>query len=137
MLAGILFYTRMSRKYAWLSRYAFAILIGVTSGYTVRVIPVSEFVVQIQATMLPLIVPGDIVTTLSNVILVTGSFAAFFFFIMSRLPARATPLVQGVRNYGRWIIMIAMGSQYGNTVFARLAYIIGRMAFILGALGIV
>jgi len=136
-LAGILFLTRLSRKYMWMSRYSLAVLIGVGSGYTLRVLPISEFVKQIQATMLPLFVPGDAVTTITNLVLITGSFASFFFFLLTRIPGTESAPAKVINRYGRYVIMVAMGSQYGNTVFARLTYVIGRMNFILQALGII
>lgn len=65
----------------------------------------------------------------SNIIYVVGTFTALVYFLFT-LEKKG---VQGkISSMGRWVMMVAFGAAFGNTVMARVSLFLGRMQFLLG-----
>ena len=56
LVLGILLLTRLSKKYAWLSRFSFAFIVGFAAGFNLIGYLMSDFVTQIKSSIIPLIV---------------------------------------------------------------------------------
>lgn len=129
IIIGLMIYTRYIRPIAWVSRYHICFLLGIGSAYFLTTQFKPMFIDQIRATFLPLWVAGDWWKSVSNMIYVVGTFSALIYFLFT-VEKKG---VQGkVSSMGRWVMMVAFGAAFGNTVMARVSLFLGRMQFLLG-----
>jgi hypothetical protein len=131
----LMLFTRLFAKASWLSRFAIAVIIGVYAGAKTTGFAQAEVVAQVQATMLPLWDPANIVGSINNIVLVIGVVCTLVFFFFStehKGPIGATA------KLGIWYLMVSFGAAYGFTVMSRISLLIGRFQFLLDPwLGIV
>ena len=133
---GLLMLTRYVPKAAWLSRYAFAFIVGVGSGLAIPR-TISSFILrQIEDTVRPLLslAGGDGVTFSMNllnpsssinvIIILIGVISVLFYFFFSIEPSGPGKLVA---RTGVMFLMIAFGAAFGYTVMARMSLLIGRL----------
>lgn len=135
LLLGVLMYTRYSKRIGWLSRYSMAFMTGVGAGYVLTKDFKPLFLTQAKATMLPLWVKGDVAASLNNIILMTGVVCSlmYFFFTVKRVA-----VVRYGSKIGRYVLMIAFGAAFGNTVMGRVSVTLERFQYLLSTwLGIV
>ena len=133
---GLLMLTRYVPKASWLSRYAFAFIVGVGSGLAIPRTISSFILKQVEDTIRPLLalVPGEgvsftwsLVSPASGVnaiIILVGVCSVLFYFFFSvehRGPGKA------VARTGVFFLMIAFGAAFGYTVMARMSLLIGRL----------
>lgn len=120
MIFGVLLYARFFNRWAWVARLPMAFLMGVGAALSMKAIE-SDFVRQIQATLIPL-------KTFNDIVLVFGTALALTFFFFTFKP-------NVVSNYsariGRWVLMLCFGAAFGNAVQGRLSLLIAQMQFIL------
>jgi hypothetical protein len=133
---GFLMLTRYVPKAAWMSRYAFAFIVGVGSGLAIPRTISSFILKQVEDTVRPLLslAGPDSVTfsmnllnpasNLNAVIILMGvsSVLFYFFFSIEHIgPGKA------VARTGIVFLMIAFGAAFGYTVMARMSLLIGRL----------
>jgi len=128
VILGMLIYTRYFKSISWLARYCIAFNIGYGSAYVLTNDPRSLVLTQMAATFKPLWVPGNLFQSVSNWVLVFGVVGTLMYFFFT---AKRTGIVGVGANVGKWVMMAAFGSAFGNTVMARVSLFIGRMQFIL------
>lgn len=125
---GVVMLLRVIPRLAWLSRWAIAFTIGIGAGIGITT-GIHGFVLpQIKATFLPLVVKGNVLESINNIILVVGVLTSLFFFYFSKEQKgslKPTSLI------GRYFIMVSLGASFGYTVMARLSLLIGRIYFLL------
>ena len=133
---GTLMLTRYVPKAAWLSRYAFAFIVGVGSGLAIPRTISSFILKQIEDTIRPLmmLVPGEGVTftwsllnpasSLNTIIILIGVSSVLFYFFFS---VEHTGPGKVVARTGILFLMIAFGAAFGYTVMARMSLLIGRL----------
>jgi hypothetical protein len=129
LVLGLMMYTRYFKSIAYLSRWTMAFFFGVGAGYVLTKDFKPYFITQITGTFKPFFVAGKpFSTTINNTLLVLGVVCTlmYFFFTTKRV---------GVLHYGsvfgRWVMMVAFGAAFGNTVMARVSLFLGRMQFML------
>lgn len=132
MLIGALFIFFFSKKQFWLYRFPIAVVTGTGIGLAMSGTISAQFMAQILATIrLPLWVVDPTygflaMDTLNNwliIIMVIGTLSYFFFSIQ---PETAFGRMAGSLGLiGRWTMMIAFGSAFGNTVMTRMNLFIG------------
>ena len=133
---GLLMLTRYMPKAAWMSRYAFAFIVGLGSGLAIPRTISSFILKQVEDTVRPLLsmVGGDGVTfsmnllspasNLNSIIILIGVSSVLFYFFFSiehSGPGRI------VARTGIIFLMIAFGAAFGYTVMARMSLLIGRL----------
>jgi hypothetical protein len=133
---GTLMLARYVPKAAWLSRYAFAFIVGVGAGLAIPRTISSFILKQIEDTVRPLLAlaPGDGVTfsfdlwspasNLNAMIILFGVVSVLFYFFFSvehQGPGKA------VARAGIMFLMISFGAAFGYTVMARMSLLIGRL----------
>jgi hypothetical protein len=133
---GFLMLTRYVPKAAWLSRYAFAFIVGVGSGLAIPRTISSFILKQIEDTVRPLLsLAGsdgaafsmnllNPASNLNAVIILIGVSSVLFYFFFSiehSGPGRA------VARTGIVFLMISFGAAFGYTVMARMSLLIGRL----------
>jgi hypothetical protein len=124
----VFLFTRFWAKIAWLSRFAIAIIIGVYAGAKTTGFAQAEVVAQVQATMLNLWDPANVVSSINNIVLVVGVICTLVFFFFSTEHKGA---VGGAAKLGIWYLMVSFGAAYGFTVMSRISLLIGRFQFLL------
>lgn len=133
---GLLMLTRYVPNAAWMSRYAFAFIVGVGSGLAIPR-TISAFILkQIEDTVRPLLslAGQDGVTfsmnllnpasNLNAIIILIGVSSVLFYFFFSiehQGPGKV------VARTGVFFLMIAFGAAFGYTVMARMSLLIGRL----------
>ena len=133
---GMLMLTRYVPKAAWLSRYAFAFIVGVGAGLAIPRTISSFILKQIEDTVRPLLsaAPGDGMmfsvdllnpaSNLNGIIILFGVVSVLFYFFFSVEHTGAGKLIA---RAGIFFLMISFGAAFGYTVMARMSLLIGRL----------
>lgn len=133
---GLLMLTRYVPKAAWLSRYAFAFIVGVGSGLAIPRTISSFILKQVEDTVRPLmmLVPGEgavftwnllnPASSINTIIILVGVSSVLFYFFFS---VEHTGPGKTVARTGILFLMIAFGAAFGYTVMARMSLLIGRL----------
>jgi len=126
IILGILLYTRLSKKYSWVARYPMAFLMGIGAALSMKAIE-SDFVRQIQASIITLSGKG-IGGTFNNLVLTLGTAFALVYFFFTFKPNKVTEVTG---RLGRWVLMLCFGAAFGSAVQGRLSLVISQMQFLL------
>lgn len=133
---GLLMLTRYVPNAAWMSRYAFAFIVGVGSGLAIPRTISSFILKQIEDTVRPLLsLTGqdgvafsmnllNPASNLNAIIILIGVSSVLFYFFFSiehQGPGKV------VARIGVFFLMIAFGAAFGYTVMARMSLLIGRL----------
>ncbi len=125
---GILMLTRLFKKIGWLSRWPLAFIIGATAGLYMMTYFVSNAMVQISASILPVFEGsfGDIIT---NLLVSGGTFCGLVYFFFSK---EHKGVFGGAARVGIWVLMLTFGASFGYTVMSRMSLMLGRLDFLFG-----
>jgi hypothetical protein len=126
---GVLMLLRLFPKIGWLSRWSLALVVGTTAGLYFTRYLVSNGMVQVQNTIIPLYVKGNLSQTIGNLVIVIGTFSGLIYFFFSKEHKGA---FGGLAKLGIWFLMLSFGASFGYTVMSRMSLLIGRMDFLLG-----
>ena len=124
---GVLMLLRLFPSVGWLSRWSLAFIVGTTAGLQFTRYLESNGIIQVKGTILPLIVGGDLYTTIGNIVIVVGTFCGLIYFFFSKEHKGA---FGGAARVGVWFLMITFGALFGYTVMSRMSLLIGRMDFL-------
>ncbi|MDK9699442.1 MAG: hypothetical protein OEM52_04730 [bacterium] len=131
IILGLMMLTRLFGGIGWISRWPMALIIGFSAGTNLTRYLQSDFLAQVHATSVPLIVMANgsfmVVDSFSNFVLVFGVIAALIYFFFSIEHKGA---IAGISRGGIWILMITFGAAFGYTVMARISLLIGRFEFL-------
>jgi hypothetical protein len=125
---GVLLFTRFTKKFFWLSRWAIALIIGIYAGIAIIGYGTGDLIRQIHANILPLWT-GNWFSSFNNLLLVIGVLTGLIYFFFSKEHKGA---VGTGANIGIWFLMISFGASFGYTVMSRMSLLIGRVYFLLG-----
>ena len=146
---GILLLTRLSRKHSWLSRYAYAPLVGWGAGMAIVATIHTSIFEQLKAAISPIqegvtswTIPEGlnfwqsvghtgshiVLPILGTLTLLVGTVAVLFYFFFSVEHKR---LGKATSNVGIWFLMVSFGATFGFTVMGRLALLIDRLQFLM------
>ena len=125
---GVLLFTRLFTRLSWMSRWSLAVVFGVYAGLKTTGFAQGDLVAQVQASLMPLWVRGDLVASLNAILFTVGLVTSLLFFFYSREHKGAFGAVTRV---GVWFLMISFGAGYGYTVMSRVSLLIGRFQFLL------
>jgi hypothetical protein len=133
---GMLMLTRYVPKAAWMSRYAFAFIVGMGSGLAIPRTISSFILKQIEDTVRPLLsIAGpdgltfsmnllNPASNLNAIIILLGVSSVLFYFFFSIEHSGAG---KAVARTGIMFLMISFGAGFGYTVMARMSLLIGRL----------
>ena len=124
-LLGLFIIARFIPKVAWLSRIAFAFIVGFGSGVAIPRIISSNILQQVQGTLKPLAGGSALFTWshLNNLLILLGVVAVLFYFFFS---IEHKGPVYGAARIGIYFLMVSFGASFGYTVMARMSLLIGR-----------
>lgn len=135
---SLLMFSRFVPRYAWLSRWSLALMVGAYAGLAVIGAAQGDLIRQVEATMVPVVAregtpwfdPSDSSgpSAINNLILAVGLFASLSYFFFSREHRGA---LGGIAKLGIWFLMLSFGASYGFTVMARYSLIIGRLDLLI------
>ena len=128
-ILGVLMLLRLAPKIGWISRWPLAVIVGTTAGLWLINYLVSNGIVQVRHTIIPLYVAGDLNATIGNIIIVVGTFCGLIYFFFSK---EHKGVFGGGAKIGIWFIMITFGASFGYTVMSRMSLLIARMDFLMG-----
>ncbi len=126
---GVMLYFRFSKEYYWLYRYPIAFLVGNGIGISIRAAIHSDFTLNIATTAKPL-VGADAMGTFNNKVIFVGVITALSHFIFTYEWMHKGTLGY-VPKVGRWMMLMAFGASFGNTVMTRFGMYQGRILFLL------
>lgn len=145
VILGILLLMRLVPKASWIARWPLAFIVGTTAGLNFIAYLRSDFIKQISATFVPLVVDwhgfGDFFSNLSlsstgqfmmifsNWVIVVGVLCGLIYFFFSR---EHTGAFGAASRFGIWILMITFGASFGYTVMGRISLLVGRLTFLFG-----
>jgi len=129
---GIMFLWRLAPVGGWISRWPLAFFIGITVGLRLIVYFESDFISQIQSTMIPLVVFAsdgafDFWASMKNITIVIGVLSCLVYFFFS---IEHKGVVGGTARLGIWMLMVTFGAGFGYTVMGRIALLSGRLEFL-------
>ena len=126
---GLLYYFILSRKYNWIAQIVIGFQLGVAGGLAFKG-TFTELLPQLFDSFRPVFVPGDIYSTLSNLVflLTLLTALAYFFFSFKRTPGGVVAVSSSI---GRWMMMGCFGAFFGSTIMARMALLVNRLDFLL------
>ena len=131
LLLSVLMLMRLSPVGGWISRWALAFFIGATAGIRLLGYLQSDFIRQIQSTILPLVVVGsqgfDFSASIQNLTIVVGVLSCLTYFFFS---IEHKGMVGVVSRLGIWFLMITFGAGFGYTVMGRIALMAQRLEFL-------
>ncbi|TET73351.1 hypothetical protein E3J39_00280 [Candidatus Bathyarchaeota archaeon] len=128
-ILGIMLYARFSKEYYWLYRYPIAFMVGNGIGISIRAAIHSDFIKNIAATASPL-VASDAMGTFNNIVIFVGVITALSHFIFTYEGMHKGTL-GFIPKIGRWMMLMAFGASFGNTVMTRFGMYQGRILFLL------
>src|SRR5574341_65857 len=135
VLIGMLMLTRYFPKISWMSRIAFAFIVGVGSGLAIPRVISSYILKQVEDTVRPLVSLAseggptftyallDPASDLNALVLLIGVVSVLFYFFFS---VEHIGPVRVAAHTGILFLMIAFGAAFGYTVMARMSLLIGR-----------
>lgn len=133
IILGLLMYTRLSKKYAYLSNYPIAFITAIGIGLSTRTIIQSDIIKQVVNTAIPLFIPTDALGTLGNIVIVASAVSAIAYFTYG---------VEHKGSYGKLVkvgisfMMISFGANTANILLSRSARVITMLGFIFVPSGV-
>ena len=142
IILGLLLLTRLSRRYGWLSRYSYTLMVGWGAGLGIPIVAHSYILQQLQASVKPLnhavaaVSSQDVAAGLwqaaphvaGALIILVGTVSVLFYFFFSVEHKGAGGAVSRV---GIWFLMVSFGASFGYTVMGRVSLLIGRVQFLI------
>jgi hypothetical protein len=145
VLAGILaimMLLRLVPNIGWISRWPLAVVVGSTAGLYMVTYFQSNFLSQLQNTIIPLFdisriralpvgADGDTVfgAYLGNLVLILGTLTGLGYFYFSKEHKGS---LGGAAKIGIYFLMVTFGASFGFTVMSRMSLLIGRLYFLFG-----
>jgi hypothetical protein len=114
-------FTRLKPEWIWISRYPVALTVGVGMGLAMRASVLSDFVGQIQGTLLP-------INNINNIVMIIGTITAASYFLFTM---KYSGPYKYVNQSGLLFLLVAFGVTYGSTASFRFELVIGRLVDML------
>ncbi len=143
VIFGLMLLMRLSKSYGWMSRWPLAFIVGTTAGLNFIRYLRSDFIKQVSATFVPLLVEwngigdffanlslaasGQLVMMAANWIIFLGVICGLIYFFFSK---EHTGAFGKASRVGIWILMITFGASFGYTVMGRISLLVGRITFL-------
>ncbi len=134
IVIGLLIYCGAFKSIAWLNRIPIALWMGYNAGLAISVRTIVPWMQQIIQSFKPLVVfykngAFDLLSSFNNIVFVAAVMSTLIYFFFTR---EHKGVLKHSATFGRWMMMIAFGASFGNTVMARISLLLGRLQFILG-----
>jgi len=121
LIVSLMLVTRLKPEWLWISRYPVALTVGIGMGLAIRASVLSDFLAQVQATLLP-------INNINNIVMIIGSITAITYFLFT---AKYEGPYRYINQTGRLFLLAAFGVTYGQTASFRFELVIGRLVDML------
>lgn len=121
---GVLMWFRLSPRRGWLSRYALAFYIGISTGVFIPLAFKTGVFLQVEGTIRP--VTADMVG-LNFFLALLGLICSLSYFFFSK---HHTGLLGVTSRIGIITLMVGFGAGFGLTVMGRVALLVQRVIFL-------
>jgi hypothetical protein len=131
LILSVMMLCRLLPKIGWIARWPLAFFIGATAGFRLLGFFESDFVRQIQNTIMPLVVTGgdnNFWESVRHTLIVIGVLSGLVYFFFS---IEHRGIVGRISRLGIWFLMITFGASFGYTVMGRIALFAQRLEFLL------
>ncbi len=132
LVLSVLLLWRLAPKGNWIARWPLAFFIGATAGIRLISYLETDFIGQLQATVMPFIVfsaDGTLlwIQSLRNTIVIVGVLSCMVYFFFS---IEHEGVVKYISRLGIWFLMVTFGASFAYTVMGRIALLSGRLDFL-------
>jgi len=124
IILGALTIMRLFPQYAHWSRLPIALALGANLGISIRTTMFAGFINQIQATIAPLFVAGDLQRSLNNTTIAVSMILMLSFFIYS---VEVKGPLKWTSKVGEYALYISFGVVFAQTFMGRLGLLVGYM----------
>ena len=121
---GLLMWLRLSRKLSFLSRYAFAFYIGISTGVYIPLAFKTSIFLQVEGTIRA--IPHGF-AGVNFILALVGIICSLVYFFFSK---PHTGALGGVSKVGIYTLMVGFGAGFGLTVMGRVALLVQRVLFL-------
>ncbi len=132
-ILGLMLLWRLSPVGGWIARWPLAFVIGITAGLRLIAHLQADFAIQIQATILPLLVNEDgrfnLWLSIRNSAIILGVLTCLTYFFFS---IEHKGFVGRTARVGIWVLMITFGAGFAYTVMGRITLLTQRIQFLFG-----
>jgi hypothetical protein len=140
LVLGVMLLWRLMPSGTWIARWPLAFILGTTAGMRLTGFLESDFIKQIQSTIIPLYVPtydretGNLQMgltfyhSMNNILIVLSVMCGLVYFFFS---LEHKGFVGRTARLGIWVLMITFGAGFGYTVMGRIALLVGRFEFLV------
>lgn len=130
-ILGLGMYSRLNKKYAWISRFPFALMIGFGVGMAIPNEIAANLLQQLKPMMVDLLHDAEghfnILANWQEILIFIGVMSTLMYFFFSIEHKGA---VGAISKVGIYFVMIAFGASFGYTVMGRLSLLIGRISYL-------
>jgi len=123
-LLGVLMWFRLSRRYGYISRYALAFYIGISTGVFIPLTIKTAILYQLEGTLRPIQATWN---GLMFVLAFAGILCSLSYFFFSRELRGALGVASKI---GICTLMVGFGAGFGLTVMGRVALLVQRVIFL-------
>ena len=129
-ILGLMLYARFTKEYYWLYRYPIAFLVGNGVGISIRAAIHSDFILQIKETAATPLIASNAMGSFNSILTFIGVVTALSHFIFTN-ERMHQGTIGWVPKVGRWMMLLAFGASFGNTIMSRFGMYQGRIIFLL------
>lgn len=122
-LMGLTMWLRLFPKFSWVSRFAMAFYIGISTGVFIPLALKTSVFLQVEGSIRPLGAGGG----LAYVLVLIGLVCSLSYFFFSKAH---TGFFGGMSKVGIYTLMIGFGAGFGLTVMGRVALLAQRALFL-------
>ncbi len=133
LILGFMMYTLFSTEYRWASRYPVSLLIGTSLGVSMTSLIIPGILNQVKF----VINAGDVTGAmgwLNFIYIGIGTICSLMYFILTH---EHTGRLKTPTRLGRYVLMIGLGTMFGNTVLFRMSMLTARFEYLLQVLKII
>ena len=140
LILGIMMLMRLFPKLGWLSRWPLSVVVGATAGLWFLTYLNSNALVQLRATLLPIVDFAAIRSGegtglvswfgkyLGNLTIIIGTVTGLIYFYFSK---EHRGVFGQTARIGIYFLMVTFGASFGYTVMSRMSLLIGRIDFLI------
>jgi hypothetical protein len=131
LILGAMLLWRLAPQGAWIARWPLAFIIGITAGLRLIGFLQADFALQIQASIVPLVVyeanAFNFWMSVRNTTILLGVLACLTYFFFS---IEHKGFVGRTARVGIWVLMITFGAGFAYTVMGRITLLTRRVEFL-------